>query len=125
MNPVIFLIITSLIYQAQAGGPVVSSTSSSPPESTAAPSCVLCADMLRNDVPPSPPNCISGSSQRATVTITYKPESGRSPASGVCAEYNTRVSTTEFGPLFKRFDASPFLIIIIDGVNTGLFDYEV
>ena len=113
-----------MIYQAQAGGPGVIPTTTNPPTSTAIPSCVLCADVLKYDVSPSPDNCNPGSTSKVSVAITYTAASGRSLASGACSYPNTGLTFDDFGPMFRKFVASPGLGLSVNGFDMTFQDYE-
>ncbi|CAG9810697.1 unnamed protein product [Chironomus riparius] len=129
-------VVTCLIYQVQAGGPSFiptiegpltttgPQTTAGPPTTTDIPPCVLCADVLKYDVPPSPDNCNPGSTSKVSLTITYTADSGRSPASGACSYPNTGLTFDELGPMLRKFVASPGLGLSINGFDMTFQEYE-
>ena len=124
MQSIKILIITCLIYQAQAGGSSFDPPTTPAPTTTAIQSCVFCYDVLMNDVSPSPDNCDRRSTTKVSLTVTYTEASGRPPASGACTNPDTGVRTDELGPMFRKFVASPGLFMIFSGSTMQFQDYE-
>lgn len=92
MNKFTIFIITSLIYQAAAGGPSVTTTTANPPTSTTLPKCISCEEVFKNGKPLSPANCDPGTSPKVGVTIGYR-NSNDPPTIGACAGPHAGVTT--------------------------------
>ena len=87
------LILVSLTYQTMAGGPSVSTTTTSP-TSTTAPKCISCVEVFKNGKSLSPLNCDPGTSPKVILTISYV-GSKDPPVSGACTGPNAGVTTSD------------------------------